>query len=184
MRVSLVFSLLLTTVGLSALDAQHYTISTYAGGAPVPPTAAISMAVDPAASLYFVDGYGFTSNPSRGDSVFKIDPGGRITRFAGNQRIRRVSPDGTITTVAGGGPDHPVDGAPATSVRLAAVVRVPVDGAGNLFLIDEGWDPSGNLYFVDGYGFSINVALNQSAVSYPISNIGMKTALLGRKETQ
>src|SRR5262245_41088066 len=80
-----VFSLWLTA-GLAALDAQQYTISTYAGGAPPSPMAAISMASDPSGNLYFVDGYGYTSNPARSNSVFRIDPGGSITRFAGNSR--------------------------------------------------------------------------------------------------
>ena len=229
------------TAGLAAINAQQYSISTYAGGAAASPTAAISIAADPAGNLYFVDGYGYTSNPSRSNSVFKIDPTGRITRFAGtsrtvfsgdggqanaatlnvprsvaadragnvfivdagNQRVRRVSPDGiittvagggsavlgdggpatqgqlnypqsiaidsggnlfvgeygrvrkiatdgTITTVAGGGPDNPGDRGPATRARLSTVIRVAVDGAGNLFLADQGYDADTE---TDSYSF-------------------------------
>src|SRR5688572_22054247 len=78
--------LLWLTAGPVAINAQQYTISTYAGGAPASPTAAISMAADPSGNLYFVDGYGYTSNPLRSASVFRIDPSGVITRFAGNAR--------------------------------------------------------------------------------------------------
>jgi hypothetical protein len=67
----------------SALEAQQYAIETYAGGAPGLPTGAISIAVDPSGNLYFADGYGFNTNPARSNSVFKIDRGGLITRFAG-----------------------------------------------------------------------------------------------------
>src|SRR6187431_1633414 len=77
---------LLSTVGLAALGAQQYGISTYAGGAPASPMAAISMATDPSGNLYFVDGYGYTSGPARSNSVFRIDGSGFITRFAGNSR--------------------------------------------------------------------------------------------------
>ena len=77
---------LLFTVGLAAVDAQWYGISTYAGGAPASATAAISMAADPSGNLYFVDGDAYTSGPARSNSVFKIDPSGFITRFAGNSR--------------------------------------------------------------------------------------------------
>jgi hypothetical protein len=232
---------LLLTAGPAPVDAQQYGISTYAGGAPASPSAAISMATDPSGNLYFVDGYGYTSVPARSNSVFKIDASGIITRFAGNSRtgfsgdgsqaaiasltvpravaadsagnvfivdagnqrvrrvspdgiittvagggsqvlgdggpatrgqlnypqsiaidsrgslfvgefgrVRKVSPDGTITTVAGGGPNAPGDGGPATSVRLSTVTRVAVDGAGNLFLADQGYDEA-----TDQYGYSL-----------------------------
>src|SRR4051812_11348676 len=72
--------LLWLTAGLTAINAQQYTISTYAGGAPPSATAAMSMAADASGNLYFVDGYGYTSNPLRSASVFKIDPSGAITR--------------------------------------------------------------------------------------------------------
>ena len=50
--------------------------------------------------------------------------------------VRRVAPDGTITTVAGGG--APVgDGQPATSAVLVNPNDVAVDGSGNLFVADS-----------------------------------------------
>ena len=225
------------TAALAAADAQRYVISTYAGGAPGPPSAALSIATDISGNLYFVDGYGDNSAPARSNSVFKIDPRGVITRVAGNfrtgfsgdgaeatsasltsprgvaadaagnvfivdagnQRVRRVSPegiittvagggsavlgdggpatkgqlnypdsialdsrgnlfigelgrvrkvsvDGTISTVAGGGSNSPGDGGPATGARLFSAVRVAVDGAGNLFVADQNYNDDTDTY--------------------------------------
>jgi sugar lactone lactonase YvrE len=59
-----------------------------------------------------------------------------------NQRVRKVSPDGTITTVVGNGqPGFSGDGGPATEARLSPGGRwggpgLAVDGAGNLFIAD------------------------------------------------
>ena len=49
-----------------------------------------------------------------------------------NNRVRKVGPDGTITTVAGGGTGG--DGGPATSAGLRYVYDVAVDAVGNLYI--------------------------------------------------
>ena len=62
----------------------------------------------------------------------------------GNNRIRKVTPDGIITTIAGSGPTSPGgstggfsgDGGPATNAQLASPEGVAVDGAGNVFIAD------------------------------------------------
>ena len=55
-----------------------------------------------------------------------------------NNRIRRVSPDGTITTVAGTGQaGFSGDGGPASTATLALPTGVAVDNSGNLFIADE-----------------------------------------------
>lgn len=51
---------------------------------------------------------------------------------SGNKRIRRVAPDGTITTVAGGGTADPGDGGQATSADISTVLGIVVDGAGTI----------------------------------------------------
>lgn len=57
----------------------------------------------------------------------------------GNNRIRRVSPSGIITTVVGNGAwGFSGDGGPATSAQLSSLWGVAVDGAGNLFITDAG----------------------------------------------
>jgi uncharacterized protein (TIGR03437 family) len=56
----------------------------------------------------------------------------------GNQRIRKVGPDGTITTVAGSGSyGYSGDGGPATSAKLYYPYDVAVDAAGNLYISDN-----------------------------------------------
>jgi len=71
----------------------------------------------------------------------------------GAERIRKVSPDGIITTVAGDGTfavgfsrgwwqmppaSMSSDGGPATSAQLAGPTGVAVDGAGNVYFVDTG----------------------------------------------
>ncbi|MBO0949457.1 hypothetical protein J2I46_12750 [Fibrella sp. HMF5405] len=56
-----------------------------------------------------------------------------------NNRIRKVSPSGIITTVAGTGEGgYSGDGGPATCARLNIPFGVTVDSAGNLYIADFG----------------------------------------------
>jgi sugar lactone lactonase YvrE len=56
---------------------------------------------------------------------------------SGNNRIRRVDPRGTITTVAGNGSAaFSGDGGPATSASLNSPYGVAVDANGNLYIAD------------------------------------------------
>ncbi|NIJ48358.1 hypothetical protein [Rhizomicrobium electricum] len=78
---------------------------------------------------------------------------------SGNDRIRRVAVDGTITTVAGGGGEDPrtFDGA-ATAVRLNHPAGVAVDAAGTVYFNDYGHDiicavtPDGRIRRIAGTG--------------------------------
>ena len=67
-----------------------------------------------------------------------VDPAGSLfIADSGNHRVRRVSPDGIIATVAGiGTMGFSGDGGPATSAQLAHPNGLTVDGAGNLFIAD------------------------------------------------
>jgi sugar lactone lactonase YvrE len=58
----------------------------------------------------------------------------------GNRRVRMVGPDGRIRTVAGGGnpADGLGDGGPATAACLDHPEQLALDGAGNLFIADNG----------------------------------------------
>jgi sugar lactone lactonase YvrE len=55
----------------------------------------------------------------------------------GNNRVRKVSANGTITTVAGNGSaGFAGDGGPAAGAQLNGPCKVAVDGSGNLFIAD------------------------------------------------
>src|SRR6476660_2859932 len=136
--------LLLNTAALRAADARPFVISTYAGGAPAPPLAALAMAADAGGNVYFVDGYGYERAAARSNSVFKIDPSGSITRIAGNSR----------TGFSG-------DGGPATSAALYSPLAVAADNAGNVFIVDAGnqrvrrVSPDGTITTVAGGGSAV-----------------------------
>ena len=57
---------------------------------------------------------------------------------AANHRVRKVTSDGIITTVAGNGANgYSGDGGPAASASLAELSGLAVDGSGNLYLVDS-----------------------------------------------
>ena len=125
----------------------------------------VGLAMDGAGNLYIADG--------ENHRVRRVAPDGRVTTVAGsggilysgdggpataatlyrpsslavdaagnlyiadtfNDRIRMVTPGGTITTVAGGG-TSPADGVAATAARLLLPSAIAVDGSGTLFLAD------------------------------------------------
>jgi hypothetical protein len=102
------------------------------------------------------DGGPATSAQLHNPAGLAIDSAGNLFIVdSGNDRIRRVSPDGVITTVAGNGTiGFSGDGGPATSAQLGLGVGPPnyeglylslylpryvaVDGLGNLFIADYG----------------------------------------------
>ncbi|MEO8131040.1 MAG: hypothetical protein ABI822_28335, partial [Bryobacteraceae bacterium] len=79
-----------------------------------------------------------------------------------NARIRRISADGTITTVAGGGsipPGGDGDGGPALNAKLLAPRNVTADAQGNLYISDF---TAQRVLKVDGTGTLTTVAGNGS----------------------
>src|SRR3954467_5235002 len=71
-------------------------------------------------------------------AVVPIPGGGYLIADQGNNRVRRVAPDGTITTVAGSGPaGYSGDGGPATAATFSAPTGVaPLPDGG--FLVSDG----------------------------------------------
>src|ERR1035441_6771712 len=64
-----------------------------------------------------------------------VDPVGNLfVADTGNNRIRKVSGSGIITTIAGGNPGFRGDGGLATAAWLSSPVGVAVDAFGNLFI--------------------------------------------------
>src|ERR1700736_2645147 len=106
---------------------------------------------------------GYSGDGGLATSAQLLNPNGVAVDGAGNLfigdsgRVRKVSPSGIITTVAGNGtPRLSGDGGPATSAQLYSPTGVVVDRAGNLFIPDSGRDrkvsPSGIIATVAGNG--------------------------------
>ena len=79
----------------------------------------------------------------------------------GNQRVRKVSPSGTITTIAGNGKSgYSGDGSRATSARMFSPHGVAVDAKGDVYIADNGnfrvrkVSPSGTITTIAGNGRS------------------------------
>jgi len=132
---------------------QGYTITTVAGNGSVgysgdgglatnaELSSPVGVALDTAGNLYIADQFNYV--------------------------IRKVSPNGTISTVAGrGGFSYqecsaagcPGDGGPATSASLGSPMGVALDTAGNLYIADDGYGcvrkvtPNGTITTVAGNG--------------------------------
>ncbi|MEO7651482.1 MAG: hypothetical protein ABIZ80_13535, partial [Bryobacteraceae bacterium] len=69
-----------------------------------------------------------------------IDPAGNLyISDQGNNRIRRVSFDGRITTVIGSGVrGFAGDGGPLEAAQLSSPSTLAFDQAGNLYILDRG----------------------------------------------
>ena len=69
-----------------------------------------------------------------------IDSAGNIfLADANDHRVRKITPDGLISTVAGdGSPGFRGDGGPASASRLRTPYGIAVDAAGNLYIADLG----------------------------------------------
>ncbi len=124
--------------------------------------------IDGSGNLYFADPYdmvvrkistsggistfagtgtgGFSGDGGAGSSAnleqpicVAADGGGNLfIADLGNYRIRKVSPSGIISTVAGTGTaGFAGDGGPATLAQIGYVTGVGTDGGGNLFIVDQ-----------------------------------------------
>jgi sugar lactone lactonase YvrE len=75
-----------------------------------------------------------------------------------SRRVRKISPNGTITTVLGGGTSPVTEGAAATSITLTNPSYLAVDQKGNLLVSDTGLNrilrvsPAGSVSIVAGNG--------------------------------
>ena len=96
----------------------------------------------------------------RGAEAIALDASGNLyIADAGNFRVRKVTLDGIINTVAGnGGKGSSGDGGPATSAQLTPIA-LTLDTKGNLYISDTGFrirkvDASGTITTVAGSGTS------------------------------
>lgn len=94
------------------------------------------------------NGYGGDGGPAVLAQLYSptgvaVDPLGNlyIADF-NNHRVRKVAPDGLISTVAGGGSESLGESGPAASAQLTLPSSVTVDSRGNLYLADGFYMPN------------------------------------------
>jgi sugar lactone lactonase YvrE len=106
--------------------------------------------IDPSGVLTLLAGNGIagysgdngpaTAASLHGPSSVAVDAAGNVyIADSANSRIRKVTPAGTISTVAGTGRyDYSGEGGPAVEAALEAPAAVAVDRDGNLYIADTG----------------------------------------------
>jgi len=106
----------------------------------VTPGGTISLVAGNGTMGYSGDGGPATSAALNTPTGVAVDSSGNIyIADGGNQRIRKVTPAGIISTVAGNGTmGFSGDGGSATSAALNVPVGVAVDSSGNLYIADPG----------------------------------------------
>jgi len=104
----------------------------------VSPSGVMSTFAGKGADRYCGDGGAATSACLRSPRGVAVDTDGNVfIADTDNNRVRKVAPNGTITTVAGGGVGQFCgDGGPATSACLRSPRSVAVDTGGNIFIAD------------------------------------------------
>jgi uncharacterized protein (TIGR03437 family) len=138
-------ALLACTLVLGTANVQAQTITTIAGNGN---------------TAYSGDGGPATAAALNHPRGMALDSAGNIfVADLNNARIRKISPDGIITTVAGNGAaGYSGDGGPATAAMLNQPEAVAVDTAGNLIIADSqnrrvrNVDSSGTITTIAGTG--------------------------------
>ena len=92
-----------------------------------------------------VDGSGAAVRFNRPTAVVKDHAGNSYVADSGNSKIRKIAPDGTVSTFAGSGFVGSEDGA-GSAARFTRPAGIVIDSHGNLFVSDSGRYPfsSGN----------------------------------------
>ena len=105
----------------------------------IEPDGTIDTIAGTGASGYNGDGMAASSAELSFPYRLVFDPSGRLVMSdTGNQRIRRIEADGTISTIAGdGSTGFGGDGGPATSAELAGPYGLAFDATGRLLIADN-----------------------------------------------
>jgi RHS repeat-associated protein len=106
----------------------------------VGPDGLITTLVGPGVGIYSGDDGPTSQETELNPSDVAVAPDGSVLiADSGNNRIRRVGPDGLITTLAGTGvPGYSGDGGPATAARLYSPSGVAVAADGSVLIADPG----------------------------------------------
>jgi sugar lactone lactonase YvrE len=92
-----------------------------------------------------------------GPGAIAVDAGGNVyVADTGNYSIRKITPDGAVTTLAGTG---------ATSGTFSDPVGIAVDGNGTVY-VGDGW--SGKILEIDSGGAVTTLAVTGARISWPI----------------
>ena len=106
--------------------------------------------------------------------------GGILIAEMGERRIRRIDPDGTISTIAGdSGSGYDGDNKPATQASLTKPTGLAVAPTGDVLIADQGdqrvrrVDPSGVIHTIAGNGLNATTGdggpASAASLSYPTS---------------
>jgi streptogramin lyase len=147
--------------------------------------------VDPDGTITTVAGTGFAGGYRNGGPATQADlnlpttlaldaEGGILIAEMGERLIRRVDPDGTISTIAGdGGSGYDGDNKPATQASLTKPTGLAVTATGDVLIADQGdqrvrrVDPSGVIHTIAGNGIDASTGdggpASKATLSQPTS---------------
>jgi sugar lactone lactonase YvrE len=100
------------------------------------------------------DGFGFAASFSSPNAVFVADSGDILVADSGNNKIRKITPGGLVSTVAGTGAPGATDG-PAAAASFATPTSVSTDAAGNIYVADNA---NNKIRRISGVGASLTVS--------------------------
>jgi hypothetical protein len=149
--------------------------------------------VDPSGTITTVAGTGFADWSPDGGAATKTNlnlpttlaldaNGGILVAEMGGRRIRRVDPDGTVSTIAGdGGAKYDGDDQPATRASLVKPTGLAVTSAGDVLIADQGdqrvrrVDSAGVIHTIAGTGVALSTGDGGPA---SVANLDEPTSLL------